>query len=119
MIYYVVYIIAAIVVLIVMIMAVAERTREIGTLRAIGGSRWLVLRTILFEAMFIGFIGGTLSIPIAFLLDRIIGYGLTEIVDVWSLVQIVIGAVLLSMVAALLPAWRATRIDPIEALRYE
>ncbi|MBI4328376.1 MAG: ABC transporter permease [Chloroflexi bacterium] len=114
-----VYVIAAVVVLIVMVMAVSERTREIGTLRAIGGSRWLVLRTIIFEAMLIGFIGGVLSIPIAFLLDRLVGFGLAEVVEAGSLIQIVTAAVLLSMIAAFLPAWQATRISPLEALHYE
>lgn len=119
MINYTVYIIAAVVVLIVMIMAVAERTKEIGTLRAIGASRWLVLRTILFEAILLGLIGSILSIPIAFLIDLMIGYGLREIVDAWSLVQILITVVVLSAVASIIPAFRATRVNPIEALRYE
>ncbi|MFC1935268.1 ABC transporter permease [Chloroflexota bacterium] len=116
---YTTYVVAAVVVLIVMVMAVAERTREIGTLRAIVGSRWLVLRTIVFEAMLIGLMGGILSIPIAFLLDWAIGFGLRETAEAWGITQVVLAAVFLSVVAALFPAWRATRIDPIEALRYE
>ena len=113
------YVVAAVVVLIVMIMAVSERTREIGTIRAIGGSRWMVVRTVVFEAMLIGLAGGIVSIPIAFILDMIIGFGLTEVVRASSLIQIVTAATLLSVVAALLPAWQATRISPIEALRNE
>lgn len=119
MINYTVYIIAAVVVLIVMIMAVAERTREIGTLRAIGASRWTVLRTILLEAILLGLIGSILSIPIAYIIDMIIGYGLREIIDAWSLVRIMLTVVVLSAIASLIPAYRATRINPIEALRHE
>jgi putative ABC transport system permease protein len=116
---YTVYIVAAVVVLIVMIMAVAERTKEIGTLRAIGASRWTVLRTILIEAILLGLIGSVLSIPIAYIIDVIIGYGLKEVIDAWSLIQILITVIALSAIASVIPAFRATRVNPIEALRYE
>ena len=119
MINYTVYIIAAVVVFIVMVMAVSERTKEIGTMRAIGASRWLVLRTILIEAIMLGLMGSLLSIPIAYLIDMGIGYGLREIIGAWTLIQIVITAVILSAVAATIPALRATRVNPIEALWYE
>ena len=79
----------------------------------------MVVRTVVFEAMLIGLVGGILSIPIAFILDAIIGFGLAEVVRVSSLIQIVVAAALLSVVAALLPTWQATRISPIEALRNE
>lgn len=113
------YVVAAVVVLIVMIMAVSERTREFGTIRAIGGSRWLVVRTVVFEATLLGFMGGVLAVPMAFALDLVIGFGLIEVVDISSLTQVALAAVILSVVAALVPAWQATRISPIEALRHE
>jgi putative ABC transport system permease protein len=116
---YTVYIVAAVVVFIVMVMAVSERTKEIGIMRAIGASRWLVLRTIVIEAIMLGLMGSLLSIPIAYLIDMGIGYGLREIISAWTLVQIVITATILSAIAATIPALRATRVNPIEALRYE
>jgi putative ABC transport system permease protein len=114
-----VYAVAAIVVAIVMVMAVTERTREIGTLRAIGAGKLLVLGTIVSEAAIVGLLGGLISIPVAFLLDIIVGFGLREVVEVASLAQIVLVVTVLSAAAALLPAWRATAISPVEALRYE
>ena len=114
-----VYIVAAIVVAIVMVMAVTERTREIGVLRAIGSSRTRVLSTIVLEAVVIGFLGGLISIPVAFLLDVLVGFGLRDVVEVASLVQIVLIVTVLSGIAAFIPAWQATRISPVEALRYE
>ena len=114
-----VYIVAAIVVAIVMVMAVTERTREIGVLRAIGSSRALVLSTIVLEAIVLGFLGGLVSIPVAFLLDMLVGFGLRDVVEIVSLVQIVLIVTVLSGIAAFIPAWQATRISPVEALRYE
>jgi putative ABC transport system permease protein len=113
------YAVAAIVVAIVMVMAVTERTREIGVLRAIGASRALVLGTIVAEAAIIGLLGGLISIPVAFLLDSVVGFGLREVAEAASLVQVVVLVTVLSGAAALLPAWRATMISPVEALRYE
>ena len=114
-----VYIVAAIVVAIVMVMAVTERTREIGVLRAIGSSRALVLSTMVLEAIVLGFLGGLVSIPVAFLLDMLVGFGLRDVVEIVSLVQIVLIVTVLSGIAAFIPAWQATRISPVEALRYE
>jgi putative ABC transport system permease protein len=114
-----VYSVAAIVVAIVMVMAVAERTREIGTLRAIGASRAMVLGTIVVEASIVGLLGGLISIAVAFLLDIVVGFGLREVVEIGSLARVVLLVTVLAGVAALLPAWRATKISPVEALRYE
>ena len=110
------FIVAVAVIMSTMVMAVMERTREIGTLRAIGASRQIVLVGILAEIMILILIGGIpcalLSIPMARLME-------TTLPSPAQLAQIVLFAVVAGMVGGLYPAWRATRVDPLEALRYE
>jgi putative ABC transport system permease protein len=110
------FIVAVAVVMSTMVMAVMERTREIGTLRAIGASRSLILGTILTEILFLCLIGGIpgalLSIPMATLME-------TTFPTPAQLAQIVLFAVVAGMVGGLYPAWRAAQVNPLESLRYE
>ena len=108
-----------------MLMSVFERTREIGVLRALGWGRRRILGLILREALMLGLLGGLAGIVLAFglvfLIQSIPMIG--EAIDaVWS-VQIFLRALsvalLLGLVGGLYPAYRATRLTPIEALRYE
>ena len=105
-----------------MMMSVIERRREIGILKAVGWTKGEVLRTFLFEALVIGFLGGVLGI----LLGWVVVWGIGEIVPqlpaqvTWILVAetmaLALGA---SALAGSWPAWRAARVDPIEALRHD
>ena len=113
------YIVAAVIVLIVTVMAVSERTREIGTLRALGTSKRVVLPTVVLEATALGLIGGIVAVPVSFLLDLILDFGLTQVTRPTDLIQVVIFVAFLSAIASIFPAWRAMRISPVEALRYE
>ncbi len=110
------FIVAVAVIMSTMVMAVMERTREIGTLRAIGASRRLILGTLLAEILFLSLIGGIpgtlLSVPMAALMK-------TTLPAPGQLAQIVLFAVVAGILGGLYPAWRATRVEPIEALRYE
>jgi putative ABC transport system permease protein len=108
-----------------MLMAVFERTREIGVLRALGWRRRMVLGMILREALLLGLIGGLAGILIAFGLvamfqiSPIVGDYLT-VVWSWDIFVRAIGiALLLGLLGGLYPAFRATRLQPVEALRYE
>ncbi|NTU84691.1 MAG: ABC transporter permease [Chloroflexales bacterium] len=116
-----------------MIMAIYERTREIGTLKAIGASRGDIRGLFMIEAGLIGLLGGALGIVggwlVGILLNRVIAWyiereGLpinaTFFVTPWWLALAALGfATLVGIVAGLYPAARAARLDPLVALRYE
>lgn len=110
------FVVAVAVIMSTMVMAVMERTREIGTLRAIGAPRRLVLITVLAEILVLSLIGGVpgtlLSVPMAAVME-------TTLPTLRQLTQIVLAAVVAGVVGGLYPAWRATRVVPTEALRYE
>jgi len=108
-----------------MLMAVFERTREIGVLRALGWQRKAILGLILKEALILGLLGGFVSIGIAFILAHLmqreptLGAYLTPSWDWIIFLRAISIALLLGLLGGLYPAYRATRLQPIEALRYE
>ncbi|MBN1813292.1 MAG: ABC transporter permease, partial [Anaerolineae bacterium] len=108
-----------------MLMSVLERTREIGVLRSLGWRRRQVLGMILNEALVLGIVGGVCGIPLGLGLGKLIG-----MTGIWGgalepaytsqmFVQAVVVAMVAGVVGGLYPAWRATRMRPVEALRYE
>ncbi|NJN16219.1 MAG: FtsX-like permease family protein [Oscillochloris sp.] len=109
----------------VMLMSVFERTREIGVLRALGWGSRRVLRTVLAEALILGVLSAIAGIAIGIGLNGLIGlipdYGemLSPKYTPELLTQVVVMALGLGAVGGLLPAWRAVRLSPLEALRYE
>ena len=108
-----------------MVMTVLERTREIGTLRALGWRRGQVVRMVMGEAVLLSLAGGALGIAI--------GVGLTELAarvpgvgafmeGVYSprlFAQGLITAVCLGIIGGGYPAWKAANLQPVEALSYE
>ena len=117
-------IVGAIGVLNTMLMSVSERVREIGTLRAFGWPKAMVMRLILEEGLvtsILGGIGGTLlGVVGAELLMKLVPQGILEpIYEPRIFVRGMMVAVLLGLLGALYPAWRASRLAPAEALRYE
>jgi putative ABC transport system permease protein len=108
-----------------MAMSVAERTREIGIKRAIGGSRTRIVGELVAESAFIGFLGGviglTLGAAVALIgneLGRESGF-LLFMLTPWTAVTAVAFSTILGALAGLVPAMHAARLDPVAALRYE
>jgi len=110
------FVVAVAVIMSTMIMAVTERTREIGTLRAIGASKRHILNTLLAEALILSLVGGIpgalLSVPMAAMMQ-------SRLPTPIQLIQIVVFALVAALIGVLYPAWQATRVEPMEALRYE
>ncbi len=108
-----------------MLMAVMERTREIGVFRALGWRSWRVLRLILVEALLLGLFGGLMGIGLAFLLfnsfNAIPLYSgmLTARWEIDIFLRAISVALFLGLLGGIYPALRATRLQPVEALRYE
>lgn len=103
----------------IMFVSVAERTREIGIRKAIGAKRRTILIQFLAEAsgicLFGGFIGLAIAVPCTFLLQKVMPAALSfPIIGIALAVSLVTG-----VVSGFLPAWRAARLDPVEALRNE
>jgi len=101
----------------VMLVAVRERTREIGTLAALGMRPMSIVFTVLYEALVLTMIGGVLGIALTVPAAYIAGW--TWILSYEEVIKVGVLILLAGGFAALYPSYRAARISPVEALHYE
>ena len=124
-----------------LIMLVKDKGRDIAVLRTMGATKGMVMRIFFMDGAFIGVVGTLIGFVLGMLfcenieairqgLQTILGrdlfsaeiYFLSKLpakVDMWEVLSVVSISLLLSFAATLYPAWRAAKMDPVEALRYE
>jgi putative ABC transport system permease protein len=114
-------VVGGIVIMNIMLMAVTERTREIGLRKSLGARRRDVLWQILTESVTLSTFGGVIGTGFGFLVANIISRfsPLPAIVEVWSVMLGISMTAIVGLFFGLYPATRAARLDPIEALRRE
>jgi putative ABC transport system permease protein len=104
----------------IMFVSVKERTKEIGIRKAIGAKRVTILLQFLIEAVTICLVGGTIGLLIAFPLSLVINaFLLPTVMPLWVIVLALVISAIAGVVSGFFPAWSASKLDPVDALRYE
>lgn len=108
---------AALLIMTVTLITVKERTKEIGVLRALGASSWTVIGSVLWEILLLSLMGSLLGGVVA---GFVLAFGLQEnLFDLSHILRYLPLAAILTLLAGIIPAFNISRIQPVEALRYE
>jgi len=105
----------------IMLVSVTERTREIGLRMAVGARSYHILRQFLIEAVVLCMVGGAIGIALGRFTSIVVRWRVrwpTE-ASLTTIVAAVAVSVCVGVIFGFYPAWKASRLDPIEALRYE
>jgi len=106
----------------IMMVSVTERTREIGVRKAVGAKRKDILLQFLIEAALLSIFGGAIGIALGYGLGAAIGkalLGTVGTIPFWAVLCAFGVPACIGIVFGMYPAWKASRLDPIDALRYE
>ena len=106
----------------IMLVSVTERTREIGVRMAVGAQRWDILRQFLIEASIISLLGGGFGVAVGYLMTDLLERT-TRVIETYTTPNVIVYALVMAILTGVLsgiyPAYKASRLDPVEALRYE
>lgn len=103
----------------IMLVSVTERTREIGLRKALGAKRSDILKQFLFEAVILSLSGGLIGIILGIVVSLIISHFFVSEVTPWSVFLAFFFSVAVGIIFGMAPAIKASKLSPIEALRYE
>src|SRR5690349_384835 len=106
----------------IMLVSVTERTKEIGVRKAIGARRRDIVRQFLFEAMMLTFLGGVLGVLLAVGISRLLMLLLPDLpasIPSWAVITGLTVSIGVGLIFGVWPARKASKLDPIECLRYE
>jgi putative ABC transport system permease protein len=124
-------VVAAIGIINTLIMAIYERTREIGVMKAVGATRNDIRLLFTVEGGALGFLGGVVGVLLALLFGQVLNFiaartflssypGFTiSVFSIWLCLGVIALTTVIALVAGLAPANRAAKLDPVESLRYE
>jgi len=106
----------------IMLVSVTERTREIGLRKAIGARRNNILMQFLLEAVTLAAVGGAIGVLLGSSIVLVIRLAFPSFPAAVSFMLVALGVSVASMIGVffgMYPAWKAARLNPVEALRYE
>ncbi len=114
-------VVGGIVIMNIMLVSVTERTKEIGIRKSIGARRADIVKQFLAESTMLSLLGGAIGIAIAYALAKLVAVltPVPTVLPLFAVTAALIVSATVGLISGVYPAWRAAKLDPIEALRAE